>query len=835
MRDFLLSVCYCLLIGHASSHQTQSTDGLFTRTTEVTQPSENEIHVPNCSVELRLVPPTNLSRPSPGRPHSLLLNVGQQQHLELECSCCCENIEEIKRVASKQLAKLRGPSAAEAVQKSDPIGQLQYRIISNNDHSVYFTETKKAHDHVRVHHKLANRTSRSPDCGKNVYVCAEDFKPVAPCRVRDESMGDGDNVTTLRSRETSIQRFYLFGDNLGHSNIKVYLVLTDSTSKPGDEKSTDYGTIDESGERQQNKQTKPQYWVTIATAQIFVIKQNFLEGEETADEVYETPYYNESMEGHWEKVLHVTVRLRPQKFYIASDWSAAVIAFLIALSVGCCNDPVLMHAQLKQPREIILGLCCQLLLVPTITLAVVACFSLDEDQAFGLFVTTTVPGGGLAYLFTYLVQGDRQLSAALSFMTSWFDIVTSPVWTFVISNYWYRRPMDVGKTVGWLCVVACAQTIGTILRGCRPGLAHAVLTWFTRPLLLLAGILLVTLGVYINHYAFNEFDYKLGLILGLLLVITLGFVLGWICGQATKQGLQAAKTLATEAAVFNGLLCVPLLRTSLTKPEGDMAAVAPVWATVLIPIPLAYHAVVSVLHRWIKDFLQRRKKNEEQNSMAAILGGGPLGPGDIGVASVAAVAAAAIAVAPAITAGARGQAGPMINLTYVNTNDSETSTSRRQSAADTRLNSPTRTDVAGSTTRPSQEEVHAREVDYLTSPGYEPLHIEFNQTDLPLMPRASTSEHHQLSGYASAHHETHIPKATSAWFTGPTEYSSPGKQTGNDKLSSYSLLETSPQHPTHPLTKHNQFQNNATGYDSSNAKLLSHKAERHNPTPYTNL
>ncbi|OON23997.1 hypothetical protein X801_00087 [Opisthorchis viverrini] len=366
MRGFILSVCYCLLIGYASSYQTQSTDGLLTRTAEVTQTSENENDVPNCSVELRLVPPTNLSRPSPGRPHSLLLNVGQQQHLELECNCCCENIEEIKRGASEQLAKLRGPSTAEAVQKSEPIGQLQYRIISNNDHSVYFTETKKAHDHVRVHHRLANRTSRSPDCGKNVYVCAEDFKPVAPCRARDES--NGDNVTTLRSRETSIQRFYLFGDNLGHSDIKVYLVLTDSTSKPGDQKSTEYGTIEESGERQQNKETKPQYWVTIATAQIFVIKQNFLEGEETPDEVYETPYYNESMEGYWEKVLHVTVRLRPQKFYIASDWSAAVIAFLIALSVGCCNDPMLMHAQLKQPREIILGLCCQLLLVPTMSI-----------------------------------------------------------------------------------------------------------------------------------------------------------------------------------------------------------------------------------------------------------------------------------------------------------------------------------------------------------------------------------------------------------------------------------------------------------------------------------
>lgn len=153
--------------------------------------------------------------------------------------------------------------------------------------------------------------------------------------------------------------------------------------------------------------------------------------------------------------------------------------------------------------------------------------------------------------------------------------------------------MQMDKAVGWLSVIALGQTLGTVMRGCRPSVAHGILTWITRPLLLLAGILMVTLGVYINHYAFSEFNQNL--LLSLLLLVTCGFTLGWIAGQTTGQEIVITRALATEAAVFNGLLCIPLLRTTVHAPEGDLAAVVAVWATFLVPIPLVYHGIVSVV------------------------------------------------------------------------------------------------------------------------------------------------------------------------------------------------------------------------------------------------
>ncbi|VDP82849.1 unnamed protein product [Echinostoma caproni] len=284
-----------------------------------------------------------------------------------------------------------------------------------------------------------------------------------------------------------------------------------------------------------------------------------------------------------------------------------------------------------------------------VALGIGSWFGLDEDQAYGLFVVATVPGGGLAYLFTYLVHGERHLSAALSLMTSLLDTGTSVLWTFGVGWFWFERPMQMDKAVGWLLLIAVGQALGTIMRGCRPSVAHGILTWITRPLLLLAGILMVTLGVYINHYAFTEFNQNL--IFSLLFLITFGFALGWIAGQITGQEITITRALGTEAAVFNGLLCIPLLRTTVHAPEGDLAAIVAVWATFFVPIPLIYHGIVSVVHHWITDYCQRRKKQNEQNAMSAIIANAAGDGTDLGAASVAAVAAAAIAVAPAIAAG----------------------------------------------------------------------------------------------------------------------------------------------------------------------------------------
>ncbi|KAF8565098.1 hypothetical protein P879_09404, partial [Paragonimus westermani] len=595
-----------------------------------------------------------------------VLIVGMYQWVGLKCSCCCDQ-ENIKRAAANAFATRMSFAQNQTMETNmtEPYGELYYQIISSNGHVAVPTTAKESHHHNRGNYVTSNEDLlKSVDCEKP-HACVESYTKV---ECTSASQNDTNNKPV-------IQGFYIYADNLGRSEIKVFLIWVDKSQENSGLNAPSWiDTSGQSGEQNSRIHVSTQMneyprWL-ITDARIFVNKQQRLLDEDSKLQENSPQKYNKTNEGRWEHHMQVTVILRPQKFYLASDWSAVIIAFMISLSVGCCNDPVILCLHLKRPKPLLIGIFCQLFIIPGLALLLGVCFQLDVDQAFGLFMTATVPGGGLAYLLTYLVHGDRHLSASLSFIVSWTDIVVSPIWTSTVGWFWFNRPLHSGKSVGWLSVIAFAQTLGMVMRGCRPGIAHAVLTWFTRPLLLLSGILMVTLGVYINHYAVTEINQNL--ILSLLFLITIAFVLGWTAGQLTRQGMPITKTLATESAVFNGLLCMPLLRTSLHAPEGDLAAVVSLWAIFLAPIPLVYHAILSLVKGWLTGYLQRRKKNEQQDVISTILvSGGSVPPGNISVASVAAVAAAAIAVAPAITARPRAATSSTQQATTWSTEDAE--------------------------------------------------------------------------------------------------------------------------------------------------------------------
>ncbi|KAK4468460.1 hypothetical protein MN116_007664 [Schistosoma mekongi] len=640
-------------------------------------------------------------------PQSPILSVGAYQWIELKCSCCCNYPEQWKQITKTQLAQ--SISSYQTVNNNNKLAELLpnkttvkatsttllYKITSSNGHVIALSLSKKVHSNIHLYHcdnaTIGSTTYNNYVNNNNNPVCITLY---------------------LEIKCNATNGFYIHAENLGHSQITaslIWIIWINSTSRKHIEsltKLTDsVGIIEEQSNsigssssssgtsttvsattattttittgmavitspgsmRRHQKQLQEETLyqlsgnkgfidtldpsqIKITDAKIYIPQQinNDMTSTDTNDSRINNHMDSTIDDNGWKNYLSLTVLLRPQRFYIASDWSSAVIAFMLALSVGCCDDPIMVREQLHESKAIVTGLFCQLILNPMISLGLGLSFGLDVDQAFGLFICSTIPAGGLAYLITYLSHGDRQLSAALSLVASLTDLVIMPFWAVTIGWYWFNRPINIGKTFGWLILVASAQSLGTLMRGFRPGLARAILTWITRPLLLLSGILLITLGVYINHYAFNEVTQNL--IFALLSLNTCGFVVGWLVGLSTSQSCARSRALSTVSSVFNGLLCIPLLRTCVHAPEGDLAAVAALWTVLFSPIPLAYHAIVTIVEKWLKSYLQNRKKRREENCMATILGEKQH---ELGAASVAAVAVAAIAVTPAITTRSR--------------------------------------------------------------------------------------------------------------------------------------------------------------------------------------
>nr|WP_295621778.1 bile acid:sodium symporter [uncultured Methanobrevibacter sp.] len=74
----------------------------------------------------------------------------------------------------------------------------------------------------------------------------------------------------------------------------------------------------------------------------------------------------------------------------------------------------------KRPKEIIIGVSAQYLLMPLIALTLASIFSLNEALTVGLVLVGTVPGGTVSDVVTFLAKGDLALSVSLTAVSTVF-------------------------------------------------------------------------------------------------------------------------------------------------------------------------------------------------------------------------------------------------------------------------------------------------------------------------------------------------------------------------------------------------------------------------------
>lgn len=174
---------------------------------------------------------------------------------------------------------------------------------------------------------------------------------------------------------------------------------------------------------------------------------------------------------------------------------------------------------------------------------------------------------------------------------------TAPLWVYTVGTYVFNQEIYMLRFCGLMALISLVQILGFLLRYARPPIANAVLTWFSRPFLLLAGILFVTLGVYINQYVFQApqpIAYLQHVGVALLIMLTMSYACGWLAGLLLNISVRRTRALANQVSVYQGLLAIPLLRICVPSPEGEQVSAAALWTVFLAPVPLIYNAVLKV-------------------------------------------------------------------------------------------------------------------------------------------------------------------------------------------------------------------------------------------------
>ncbi|WP_407374705.1 bile acid:sodium symporter family protein [Methanobrevibacter sp.] len=237
---------------------------------------------------------------------------------------------------------------------------------------------------------------------------------------------------------------------------------------------------------------------------------------------------------------------------------------VVLFGMGTTLKPENFVKVFKSPKEILVGISAQYLIMPLLAFAIVSLFSLDAGLTVGLILVGCVPGGTASDVITFLAKGDLALSVSLTAVSTVISPILTPLIVFLlIGNHIPFNPTSMLLSIVQIVIVPIA--LGLALNYKFPQLCDKLndyLPAFSSIVvcLIVAGVIGANKQAIVTSFGIVIFIVILQYFAGMLL----GFVAGYLAGMDRKQMI----TLAIEIAFQNSGLSTSLAKThfpSLTQ------------------------------------------------------------------------------------------------------------------------------------------------------------------------------------------------------------------------------------------------------------------------------
>ena len=231
---------------------------------------------------------------------------------------------------------------------------------------------------------------------------------------------------------------------------------------------------------------------------------------------------------------------------------------LIMLALGMGLTVQDFTRVLKQPKDFLVGLVCQLIFLPIIAFALVFILDTPVELAIGLMIIAAAPGGVTSNILTKFANGDVALSISLTAIISLLSIITVPFIIFKsigllnVSASTNEISMT-GISIKMFLVVTLPVILGMIIR--RFANNFVTSNEKTTQTISLILFLIVLFGAIIQERA-NILPYmmKAGTITFLLNIIMM--LIGFYVAKIFATGIQQRKCISLECGLQNGTLAI---------------------------------------------------------------------------------------------------------------------------------------------------------------------------------------------------------------------------------------------------------------------------------------
>ena len=280
----------------------------------------------------------------------------------------------------------------------------------------------------------------------------------------------------------------------------------------------------------------------------------------------------------------------------------AFVMFGVALGI----KPSSFLDIVRRPQSMIIGVICQIILLPALTFLLTITFKnwISPMVALGMLLVAACPGGNISNFITSFSRGNIELSVSLTAFNTAACIVTTPLnfsfWGNLYLDFAEKRMIlpeldipfwEIFKTIVILLGVPlvlgclCAQYLPKLANALKKPMQYLSIAFF---------IVMVVLTFGNNIDAFMKCIRYIFLIVMVhnLLALGIGFSMGTICKTPYKD----RRTLTIETGIQNsGLGLVLLFNPAIFNPEvwannGGMVVITAWWGVwhIISGLTLAY-------------------------------------------------------------------------------------------------------------------------------------------------------------------------------------------------------------------------------------------------------
>ena len=236
---------------------------------------------------------------------------------------------------------------------------------------------------------------------------------------------------------------------------------------------------------------------------------------------------------------------------------APIALALIMLTLGLGLTIKDFSRVIKQPKDFLVGLICQIILLPIVAFIIIKVFQIRPELALGLMIIAAAPGGVTSNVLTKFANGDVALSISLTAIVSLISIISVPLIIFGSADLLNIRISSTNISMNEIAlkmffVVTLPVIVGMTLRKFFPFFSNEE-QLIQRISIFLFIIVFVAIWVEENQ---NIIYYiKQAGIFTLALNIIM-MILGYYLAKIFATGIEQRKCISLECGLQNGTLAV---------------------------------------------------------------------------------------------------------------------------------------------------------------------------------------------------------------------------------------------------------------------------------------